>query len=352
MVEEKKDVQVELIETKKENKNFELSDALKLITPGTSLRTAIEGVKKAKTGGLIVIYNDKLENLFEGGFKINSKFTPQRIIELGKMDGAIIISKDLKKILYANVLLTPNNSLPSNETGTRHKAAERIAKQTGTIVVCISQRRDEISLFYGNLKYIIKETDEIIRRASSILQIIEKHREIFDKNLNELNLEEIKKKPRTIKALYLIQRGMILIKVSNTLKDYLIELGNEGIIVKSRLKELLYGVEEQLNLTLKDYSKIGFLKSYKILSLLSYDDLLNLENIKECLGISEDFHFSRGFRILENNNLSEENISILVSNFKNLQKILDLKKEDLIPIFGEEKTNIILDKINHIKIAQ
>ncbi|NMB66714.1 DNA integrity scanning protein DisA [Candidatus Woesearchaeota archaeon] len=349
MVDEKKDVQVELIKNNKENKNFELSDALKLITPGTSLRTAIEGVKKAKTGGLIVVYNDKLENLFEGGFKINSKFTPQRIIELGKMDGAIILSKDLKKILYANVLLTPNNSLPSNETGTRHKAAERIAKQTGTVVVCISQRRDEISLFYGNLKYIIRETDEIIRRASSILQIIEKHREIFDKNLNELNSEEIKKKPRIIKALYLIQRGMILIKVSNTLKDYLIELGNEGIIVKSRLRELLYSVEEQLNLTLKDYSKIGFLKSYKILSLLSYDDLLNLDNIKECLGISEDFCLSRGFRILTNNNLAEENISILVSNFKNLQTILDLKKENLTPLFGEEKTDIILDKISHIK---
>jgi len=258
MEDEKKDVQIKLLETQKENKNFELSDALKLIAPGTSLRTAIEGVKKAKTGGLIVVYNDNVQNLFEGGFKINSKFTPQRIIELGKMDGAIIISKDLKKILYSNVLLTPNNSLPSNETGTRHKAAERTAKQAGSVVVCISQRRDEISLFYGNLKYIIKETDEIIRRASSILQIIEKHREIFDKNLQELNNEEIKKKPRIIKALYLIQRGMILVKISGTLKDYLLELGDEGLIVKSRLKELLYSVEDQLNLTLKDYSKLVF----------------------------------------------------------------------------------------------
>lgn len=347
MSQEKRDIQIKLIN--QENKNFDISDVLKLISPGTSLRTAIEGVKNAKTGGLIVVYNDNLSNLFEGGFKINAKFTPQRIIELGKMDGAIILSKDLKKILYANVLLTPDNSIPSNETGTRHKAAERTAKQTGTMVICISQRRSEISLFYGNLKYVVRDTDEIIRRATGILQILEKHREIFDKNLQELNNEELKKKPKLIKALSLIQRGIILIKISNQLKDYLLELGSEGLIVKFRLKELLHGVEEQLMLTLKDYSKIGFLKSYKILSLLSYEDLLNINNIKECLGISEDFLYPKGFRFLYNNNVSEETINVLISNFKNLQIILDLRKEDLTNLFGEEKSEIILEKITHLK---
>jgi len=349
MLNEKKDVQVKLVENSKENKKFELNDALKIISPGTSLRTAIEGVKKAKTGGLIVVYNESINGLFEGGFKINMKFTPQRIIELGKMDGAIIVSKDLKKILYANVLLTPDNSIPSNETGTRHKAAERTAKQAGAIVICISQRRDEISLFCGNIKYIIRDSDEIIRRASSLLQLLEKHREIFDKNLEELNKEELKKKTRLIKVLNLIQRSMILIKNSNLLKGYLVELGSEGLSVKSRFKEILYDVEEELTLCLKDYSKIGFLKSYKILSLLSYDDLLDLANIKQCLGINEEFVLPKGYRLLNKVDISEESSKILIDNFKNLQNILELKKENLIDLFGDEKSEFILEKIGHLK---
>ena len=156
MEEEKKEIQARLVEKKSEIKKEEITDILKIIAPGTLLRTGIEGVQKAKTGGLIVAYNDIVENIFEGGFKINARFTPQRLIELGKMDGAIILSRDLKKILYANVLLTPNNSIPSNETGTRHKAAERTAKQANTMVIAVSQRRDEITLFYKNIKYVLK----------------------------------------------------------------------------------------------------------------------------------------------------------------------------------------------------
>ncbi len=272
MEEEKKEIQIRLVETKKEVKKEEITDVLKFISPGTLLRTAIEGVQKAKTGGLIVAYNEFMDGLFEGGFKINARFTPQRLIELGKMDGAIVLSKDLKKILYSNVLLTPNNSIPSNETGTRHKAAERIAKQANTIVIAISQRRDEIALFYKNLKYVIRDTNDIVRRATGVLQILEKHKEIFEKNKEELDKEELKKKPRLIKAVSLIQRGIIILKVSEILKGYLIELGIEGAIVKSRLKEILYRVEKETDEVIKDYSKLGLSKSKKILSVLSYEE--------------------------------------------------------------------------------
>jgi diadenylate cyclase len=348
MEEEKKEVQVKLIEGKKEVKKEGITDVLKLISPGTFLRTAIEGVQKAKTGGLIVVYNDFAQNMFEGGFKINARFTPQRIIELGKMDGAIIISKDLKKIMYSNVLLTPDNSIPSNETGTRHKAAERTAKQAGTMVIAVSQRRDEISLFYKNLKYVVRDTNDIIRRATAVLQIIEKHRDIFDKNKNELDRHEIKKRGDSIKALHMIQRGMIILKMSETLKGYVIELGVEGTIVKLRLKELLHRVEKDVDEVIKDYSKIGVSKSQKILSILSYDELLDLENIKQCLGISEEIAYPKGHRLLEKAGISEEDTGALIKNFKNLPSILELEKESLVKLFGEEKAQNILEKINHI----
>jgi len=351
MAEEKKEIQARLVEGKSELKKEEITEILKSIAPGTLLRSGIDGIQKAKSGGLIVVYNDFVQNIFEGGFKINARFTPQRLIELGKMDGAIILSKDLKKILYTNVLLTPNNSIPSNETGTRHKAAERTAKQTNTMVIAISQRRDEITLFYKNIKYILRDTNEIIRRTASILQILEKHKEVFEKNKTELDEEELKLKPRINKALLVIQRGIIILKLSETLKGYITELGVEGTIIKARLKELLQRVEKDVDEVIKDYSKIGFAKSKKILSVLSYDELLELENIKQCLGLSEESEnvLPKGHRVLEKTGTHEKDIGILIKNFKNLNSILSVKKEDLIPFFGEEKANELIEKINHAR---
>jgi len=345
----KKEVQITLVENKLETKKEEINDILKLISPGTSLRTAIEGVQKAKTGGLIAVYNDFMQNLFEGGFKINARFTPQRIIELGKMDGAIIISNDLKKILFANVLLTPDHSIHSRETGTRHKAAERMAKQAGTMVIAVSQRRDEISLFYKNLKHVIHDTNDIIRRATGILQIIEKHKDIFDRNKVDLDVEELKKRPSLIKALLLIQRGMIILNTSETLKGYIIELGIEGTIVKSRLKELLYRVEKEVDEVIKDYTRFGLTKSKEILSVLSYEELLEMDNIRQCLGLSEDIIVPKGHRRLEREGISEELAGLLIKNFKNLHGILEAKRDDLVPLFGEGPCDEVLDILSHIK---
>lgn len=357
MEEEKKEIQSRLVENKEEVKNHsevkkeELTDILKLISPGTFFRSAIEGIQKAKVGGLIVAYNDFMQNLFEGGFKINTRATAQRLIELSKMDGAIVLSKDLKKILHANVLLTPNNSIPSNETGTRHKAAERIAKQAGTIVLTVSQRRDEIALFYKNIKYVIKDTSDIIRRATETLQILEKHREVFERNRKDLDEEELKKRPKLIKALLLIQRGIMIMRISEILKGHIIELGVEGVIVKSRLKELLHKVEKEVDGVIKDYSKLGLSKSRKIISILSYDELLDIENLRQCLGISIETEVAhpKGHRVLEKMGIPEKDVGILIKNFKNLDAILELKKEDLIPFFEEEKIIELIDKINHIK---
>ena len=345
---EEKEKQMKLLEKKNKILEKDITEILKFIAPGTSLRNAMEGIQKAKTGALIVVYNDFVE--FEGGFKINSRFTPQRLIELSKMDGGIILSKDLKKILYANVLLIPDTAIFSKETGTRHKAAERTAKQANTMVIAISQRKGEISLFYKEKKYIVKETNDIIRRSTEVLQILEKHKEVFERNKRDLDREELKKKPKLNKALLLIQRGIIILKISKILRDYLIELGIEGTIVKSRLKEILYGVEKEICDVIKDYSPWGVLKSKKFLTTLSYEDLLELDNVKKCLGLSGlDITFSKGYRILEKAGIFEKDIGKLIKQFKNLISILDLKKEEIILFFEDEKADIIIEKISHIK---
>ena len=135
----------------RESKNDDIIEVLKLISPGTPIRAGLDNILKSKTGGLIVIGDSKeVLDIVDGGFNINEEYTPSRLYELAKMDGAIIISSDLKKILFANAQLIPNSSIETEETGTRHRTAERTAKQTKQLVISISQRRNVITIYKGN----------------------------------------------------------------------------------------------------------------------------------------------------------------------------------------------------------
>ena len=141
---------------------MEIIDILKMIAPGTLIRDGLDNILKAKTGALIVIGDNKeVMNIVDGGFNINVDYNPARLYELAKMDGAIIISSDIKKILFANVQLTPSFNIQSSETGTRHRTAERTAKQTGNIVISISQRRGFITIYDNNSKYILEDTSRV-----------------------------------------------------------------------------------------------------------------------------------------------------------------------------------------------
>src|SRR3989344_7437699 len=178
---EKKEIQEILIKNINERvSEDELLSVLKTIAPGTNLRTALDGTLNAGKGALIVIENEYLHPILDGGFRINTRFTPQKLIELTKMDGAIIISDDLKRINFANVLLTPDSKIKSAETGTRHKAAERTAKQAETLVIAISERKNEITLYYKKMRYPIVPTDDLLRKTNEHIQILEKQRESFD----------------------------------------------------------------------------------------------------------------------------------------------------------------------------
>lgn len=351
MAEEKKEIQARLVEGKAEIKKEEITDVLKSISPGTLLRTAIEGVQKAKTGGLIVAYNDLVQNIFEGGFKINCRFTPQRLVELGKMDGAIILSKDLKKILYANVLLTPNNSIPSNETGTRHKAAERTAKQTNSLVIAISERKNEINLFYKNLKYNLKSTPDILRRANEHIQLLEKQRELFDKNIEKLNRLELRNNPSLSQAMLIIQKGRLIQKISEDLKRYVLELGNEGSLIKTRLKELIAGIEKETNLVIKDYTKLDIKKSKILLESLSYDELLDSNNILSVLAYETLTQTQiKGWRILSKTSLAESDIAKIIKESQSLGKAIHTNPNEFLSILGNEKTQLFKEEINRIKL--
>ena len=134
---------------------------------------------------------DEVLKLVDGGFAINSDYSPAYIYELAKMDGAIVIVSDLKRILYANTQLMPDSNVPTYETGTRHRTAQRVAKQTSSVAIAISQRRNIISIYKGDIKYVLRESSIVLGKANQAVQTLERYIAVLDRVINNLNILKI-----------------------------------------------------------------------------------------------------------------------------------------------------------------
>jgi diadenylate cyclase len=332
----------------------EFLSMLKMVSPGTNLRAAIEGILKAECGALIVIENDVTPNLIDGGFRVNCRFTPQRLVELSKMDGAMILSKDVKKINDANVLLTPDSKIKTSETGTRHKAAERTAKQAGTPVIAVSERRGEVTLFYKNIKYPLRSADVILRRANEHLHHMEKQREIFDKEIEKLNKLELRNHPSLHKAILATQKGRLIQKIAQDIKRNIIELGNEATLIKTRLKEITKDVDKEINLIIKDYTKLDLKKSKILLESLTYDEILDENNILRALAYEKlsQSNAIKGWRILSKTTLEEPEIAALIKHLGSLGKAIHSNPDAYSRILGEDKALTFKEEIDKIKLNQ
>jgi len=324
-----------LISELKEEK-MSLIDVLKLVSPGTILRTAIDDILRAGMGALIVVNSDKLENIKAGGFNVNSSLTHQKIVELSKMDGAIILSDDLKKIMHANVLLFPDISIKTDETGTRHQAAERTAKQAETLVIAISERRRKITIYHGNIKYILQNTNELLSRAVETLQILEKQREILDELMSNLNVLEISGLVVVSDVCSVLQRMEMIMRTAKMMDRYLIELGKEGGIIKMRLRELLRNIDKEKELILRDYRVEK--KNEEALIDFAFDDLLEMENISSILFSAslETKVQAKGYRILNKIDLKKDTFSKILENFESLDSLLSSDANTLNGILGDE----------------
>lgn len=300
------------------------------LSPGKKLRTALDDILHARTGALIAVNCPHLSSICEGGFKVNCKFTPQRLVELAKMDGAIIVSSNLKKILFTNALLVPDTRIPSDETGTRHKAAERTSRQFNTPVIAVSERRGKITLFYDNKSYVLQNSETLLRRAIENLNILEKQREICNDLILNLNILEITNLVSVGDVCAILQRMEIISRVMNTLKRYVIELGKEGGIMQMRMRELSKGIAELKTLILRDYT--NQLEGAKnLLSKINFDGLLDTEILSRIIfEESQDKQISpKGYRMLNKLNLTEREINEMVSLFKNLGNIMNATEQEL-----------------------
>lgn len=330
----------------KEEKKKTILDMIKFVVPGTSLRNSISNIVKGGHGALIVFGSPKMQELFEGGFRVNCKFTEQKLTELSKMDGATILSDDLKRILYANTLLVPGTETQTNETGTRHKAAERTAKQAETLVIAVSERRKQATLYYKDQKYVLKDSDEILRRATETLNILEKEKDVFDNLMNNFNILEITNLVYARDVCSLLQKIEIIVRMENIIKRYLLEMGNEGIIVKMRLKELIKNIEKDGKIILNDYAPLNQKRLSTILSHLNYEGLLDIETLSRLLFEShpDDAISPKGYRILSKTNLSKGEVKNVINYFGNLNLILNANLQQLKEILKNEKRAETLQK--------
>ncbi|MEM0465507.1 MAG: DNA integrity scanning diadenylate cyclase DisA [Candidatus Pacearchaeota archaeon] len=305
-------------------------DILKKLSSGTGLREGIDNIVSGGMGALILVENSNSSNIFQGGFKINCKFSSKKLFELAKMDGAIILSEDFKKILYANTLLTPNKTITTSETGTRHQAAERSAKQTGGIVIAVSQRIGKITIYFGNSKYVLQNSEDLLRRATETMQILEKQREVFDELIINLNLLEINNMVSVADVCAILERLEMIRKMANIINEYIVELGKEGIILRMRMRELTKGIDKTQDLILKDYFSRPA-KVRQFFDSLAFDGLLDLDNIAKALFKNpiESSIIPKGYRILSKTHFPKEKIDAIVKHFGNLDRIFGASRESL-----------------------
>ena len=340
-----------------------ITEILKLIAPGTPIRDGLENILKAKTGALIVISDTKeVLDLVDGGFRLDIDYTSSRLYELAKMDGAIVLSADFKKILYANTQLIPDSSIITTETGTRHRTAERTAKQTGALVISISQRRSIITIFKGNERYVLEDTSKVISKANQALQTVEKYKKVFDSKLSLLNEYEFNDIVTLENVIISIQRAEMVRKMVEEVDRAIFELGDEGRLLEIQLKELVGDLENEELLIVKDYMSPSKKKlPDKILEeieKLNHEDLMKSDKIAKMLGY-QDFEnydevgvYTRGYRVINKIPRMPSNIvDNLVKSFKSFQHILaaDIPQLDEVEGIGEVRARTIKQSLKRMQ---
>ncbi|KIL53593.1 DNA-binding protein [Jeotgalibacillus alimentarius] len=320
------------------------ADIIQLVAPGTPFREGIDNVLRAGTGGLIVVgCNDKMKPLVDGGFQIHCPFSPTYLYELAKMDGAIILNESGSKILIANAQLNPSPMVPSSETGMRHRTAERVARETDSLVIAISQRRNVITLYKGTYRYALKEIAVILAKANQALQTLEKYRTVLDQSLSHLTLLEYEEAVTYNDVLQVIHRFEMVIRIKNELLLYLNELGSEGRLVRLQLNELLADLEKEAVMVIRDYASqdhAGAHDMYEAFAEKVSSKIMEDESIMKMLGHPSSTEYEsqtvpRGYRVL--NKIPRLPLTIIeniIGDFGTLDQLKKATVEELDQVDG------------------
>lgn len=280
-----------------------------MVAPGTALREGIENILHARSGGLLVVGDlEELAFLFSGGIKLDVEYTPALLYQVAKMDGAIALSNNATKIGWANVQLMPDPTILSVETGTRHRTAERVSKQTEALVIAISQRREVVSLYVDGNKYILEDIPVVLAKANQALATLDKYRSRLDQVSTRLTALEFEGGVTLHDVLTVLQRFELVTRMAVEIERYIVELGSEGRLIEMQLEETTVGTAADKAALVHDYlaerSDEAFASALDGLGRLPHQDLLDFGRLAELLGFDRkintlDYPVSpRGFRIL------------------------------------------------------
>jgi diadenylate cyclase len=323
-----------------------LHAVLASMAPGTALRDGLERILRGRTGALIVVgYDRVVESISTGGFELDVPFTATGLRELAKMDGAIILDREMTRIHRAAVHLMPDPAIHSDETGTRHRTADRVARQTGFPVISVSQSMQIIAAYVGEIRHVLEDSGQILSRANQALATLERYKLRLDEVASTLSALEIEDLVTARDVAVVAQRLEMVTRIAREIEDYVLELGTDGRLLSLQLEELVTGVDAERELVIRDYLPVGRGASspesaLQLLSGLSATELVDPASVARALGVGNGEHLDaavtpRGYRLLAKvPRLPATVVDRLVDHFGTLQKLLSAGIDDLQVVEG------------------
>jgi diadenylate cyclase len=330
------------------NDEVKLRQTLAAVAPGEPLREGLERVLRGRTGALIVLGYDKtVESLCSGGFTLDVEFSATGLRELAKMDGAVVLDRDATRILRAATQLVPDPSIPTSESGTRHRTAERTSRQTGLPVISVSQSMHIVAIYVGNIRYVLENTSDILARANQALATLERYKLRLDEVSGTLSALEIEDLVTVRDVASVAQRMEMVRRIASEIEGYVVELGSEGRLLSLQLDELVSGVDVDRELIVRDYQPAPDRSGQHVVTALADMDalssveLLDLGSVARALGhtaggeVLDAAISPRGYRLLAKvPRLPATVVDRLVDHFGGLQKLLAAGIDDLQTVEG------------------
>ena len=354
-----------VVERGGERAEDKLRTTLAAVAPGTALRDALERILRGRTGALIVLGHDKVvDSLCTGGFVLDVGFSATGLRELAKMDGAIVVDGEAARILRANVHLVPDSSIPTEESGTRHRTAERVARQTGFPVISVSQSMHIVALYVDGRRYVLEDSATILSKANQALATLERYKTRLDEVAGTLSALEIEDLVTVRDVAAVAQRLEMVRRIAGEISGYVVELGTDGRLLALQLEELVAGVEADRDLIARDYVPAGHGRKARTvadvlgdLDALSAADLIEIASVAAALGYpggpdSIDQSLSpRGYRLLARvPRLPPAVVERLVEHFASLQKLLAASIDDLQAVdgVGESRARTVREGLSRL----
>lgn len=320
-----------------------LLEHLARMAPGTPLRDGFERILRGRTGGLVVLGdNREVRGLCTGGFQLDVPYSPTALRELAKMDGAILVDRGADRIVWAGVHLTPDPGIPTVETGTRHRTADRVSRQTGLPVVSVSASMSTITLYLDQHRHLVERSDQLLSRANQALQTLERYRSRLREVTHRLSALEVQDQVTVKDVVLVVQRLEMVRRLDAELSGYEVELGSDGRLVSLQRNELSAGLDELAHLLEQDYrpddpeAAFGF----EQLGVLDPAALLEPQTVARAFGLSLDQHLdaaatTRGYRQVAELSRLPASLGVrLLEHFGSLQSLFGASRAELQEVDG------------------